>query len=66
MQLLKKIFGDQSKKFISKLQKNVGEINDLEDTFNKLSTDQLKNQTAELVKRIKDGKKPDELLPEPL
>ena len=64
MQLLKKIFGDQSKKFISKLQKNVGEINDLEDTFNKLSTDQLKNQTAELVKRIKDGKKPDELLPE--
>lgn len=63
--VLTKIFGDPQAKIVKALQKRVGSINVLADTYKKLSKSDLKKQTEVLKKRLeKKGTTLDSLLPD--
>jgi preprotein translocase subunit SecA len=64
MGLFKKIFGDESTKFIKKAQKTVEEINALEEGMKALSDEDFPKKTEEFKERIKNGETLDQLLPE--
>ena len=53
LKFAKKIFGSANDRFISKLQKQVDEINKLEKNYEKLTSQQLKNKTKEFKLRLK-------------
>lgn len=62
---LTKVFGDPQKKTLKRLQKKVAAVNELSDTYKKLSKSDLKKQTEVLKKRLaKKGTTLDSLLPE--
>lgn len=62
---LTKVFGDPQKKILKRLQKKVGAVNALSDTYKKLSKTELKKQTEVLKKRLtKKGTNLDTLLPD--
>jgi preprotein translocase subunit SecA len=62
---LTKVFGDPQKKTLKRLQKKVAAVNELSDTYKKLSKADLKKQTEVLKKRLaKKGTTLDSLLPE--
>ena len=62
---LTKIFGDPQKKILKRLQKKVVTINAREDTYKKMTTAELKAQTAVLKKRLaKKGQSLDTILPD--
>ncbi|HRQ66212.1 MAG TPA: preprotein translocase subunit SecA [Xanthomonadaceae bacterium] len=62
--ILTRIFGSRNERIIRQLQKNVLRINALEPEFEALSSEALKGKTAEFRKRLDDGAKLDDLLPE--
>ena len=62
--IARKIFGSANERFVKKQFKIVEKINALEESFIKLSDEELKAKTDEFRKRIKDGETLDELLPE--
>ena len=64
LKFAKKIFGSANDRFISKLQKQVDEINKLEKNFEKLSDKELKNKTKEFKSRLDKKESLDSLLVE--
>ncbi len=64
MKFLDKLFGSQSQREVKSLLPIVSEINLLEDSYSKLSDEQLKSKTVDFKKRIKDGQSVDDFLPE--
>ena len=62
---LTKVFGDPQKKILKRLEKRVGEINDLADKYKKMKKPELREQTAVLKKKLdKKGTTLDAILPE--
>lgn len=64
MKFLEFFFGNAQKKEVEKKRRVVEEINKLERKIKKLSDEDLKGKTEEFKKRISEGKKLSELLPE--
>ena len=62
--ILKKVFGSRNDRILKKLNKTVGQINQLEAEFEALSDEQLKGKTEEFKQRLQEGQSTDELLPE--
>ncbi|MFN3145004.1 MAG: preprotein translocase subunit SecA [Paracoccaceae bacterium] len=62
--LAKKVFGTANDRQIKATAPTIAKINALEPEFQKLSNDQLKEKTAELVERAAKGESLDDLLPE--
>lgn len=62
--ILTKVFGDPQARKVKALQKKVGAINDLADTYKKMSEAKLKKQTTEFKKRLEGKEMLDALLPE--
>lgn len=58
------IFGDESQKFINKIQNTINKINSLEKDMESLSDLELKEKTNIFKDRIKKGESLDEILPE--
>src|SRR5688572_23474423 len=63
-QFLTKIFGDPQVKIIRRLRKKVRQVNALTDHYKKMKDTQLQKQTADLRKKVKDGKSLDDILPD--
>lgn len=62
---LTKVFGDPQKKILKRLEKRVGEINDLADKYKKMKKSELREQTEVLKKKLdKKGVALDTILPE--
>ena len=59
-----KLFGTHHDREIKKLQPLVNKINDLENSMQKLSDDELKNKTTEFKKRLQNGETVDDILHE--
>ena len=64
MGILKSIFGDASIKFIKNTKGIVEKINSLEEDISKYKDDDFPKKTLEFKKRLNDGEKLDEILPE--
>ena len=63
--VLTKVFGDPQTRTLKTLQKKVGAINDLADKYKKMSSEELRQQTAVLKKRLEDkGTTLDTILPD--
>jgi preprotein translocase subunit SecA len=62
--VLKKVLGDPQAKTIKRLRKRVKSINDLADKYAKMSDKQLKEQTAELKKRLAKKETLDQIMPD--
>ena len=62
--LLTKIFGSSNDRLLKTYRKTVERINALEAKFEKLSDDELREQTEAFKRRIADGETLDDLLPE--
>lgn len=62
---LTKVFGDPQVRILKVLQKKVGAINDLADKYKKMTTPELRKQTAVLKERLADKKiTVDDVLPD--
>jgi len=64
MGFLSKIFGDPNQRYLKKLYPIVEKINSLEEKFEKIPTEKLKEKTLEFKERLKKGESLDDLLPE--
>ncbi|MCK4473968.1 preprotein translocase subunit SecA [Candidatus Parcubacteria bacterium] len=64
MSVFDKFFGDVNKKYLSKLQPIIVQINNLESEFKGFSNEQLKHKTLEFKERLGKGETLDNLLPE--
>ncbi|MBE6978569.1 MAG: preprotein translocase subunit SecA [Ruminococcaceae bacterium] len=64
MGIFDKIFGSRSQREIKKLQPIVDRILAMEDSYRRMSEEELKGKTAEFKQRYADGESLDELLPE--
>lgn len=64
MGLFSKIFGSTSDRAIKKNRSQVEEVMALEDTYSKLSDEELKDNTNKLKERLKGGETLDDILPE--
>ncbi|MFH0739982.1 MAG: preprotein translocase subunit SecA [bacterium] len=64
MGILSKILGDPNEKFLKKCWEIVGEINNLEKDFEKLSAEELKQKTLYLKDRLKNNETLDDILPQ--
>ncbi len=64
MGFIEKIFGDYSSKEIKKIMPLVHQIDELEETFEKLSDDELRAKTLEFKERYQNGESLDSMLPE--
>jgi len=62
--LLKRFAGRHYRKFLESAKPVVAKINELEESYQSLSEDELKAKTAEFRQRFKDGESLDDLLPE--
>jgi len=62
--VLKALFGSRNERIIKQMMPVVGEVNALEPEFEKLSDAALRGKTDEFRKRLADGEKVDDLLPE--
>lgn len=62
--IIRKIFGSANDRYVKKQYKIVEEINALEEVFEKLSDEELKNKTLEFRQRLKEGETLDDILPE--
>ena len=62
--IARKIFGSANDRFVKKQYKIVEQINALEESFIKLSDEELKNKTLEFRNRLKEGETLDDILPE--
>jgi len=64
MSLFSAVFGDESRKFIKKLQPIVEKVSALEPEFEKLPAEALKEKTVQFKDRLRRGETLDDLLPE--
>ena len=64
MSLLKKLFGDYSKKEIKRNEPIVKKVLALDEAMTKLTDDELKAKTEEFKSRLKNGETTEEILPE--
>jgi len=64
MSIITKIFGDPNVGAVNKFKPNIAKIGALEPEVSKLSDDELRAKTTEFRKRLEDGAKLDDLLPE--
>ncbi|MEK7644510.1 MAG: preprotein translocase subunit SecA [Patescibacteria group bacterium] len=64
MSFLKRLFGDENKRIIAKMQPIVGAINAFEPVLEKLTDSELKNKTNEFKERLAKGETLDDILPE--
>ena len=64
MGLFEKLFGTRSQRELKKIQPTVDKILALEDTYKKLSEEELRNKTKEFKDRLAQGETLDDLLPE--
>lgn len=62
--LFKRFAGRHYRKFLESVKPVVAKINELEQSYQSLTEDQLKAKTAEFRQRFKDGETLDDLLPE--
>ena len=62
--LAKSVFGSANDRYVRSLGKIVDQINALEPTISAMSDDELRGQTEVFRKRLADGAKLDDLLPE--
>jgi preprotein translocase subunit SecA len=61
---LMKVFGDPQARILKALEKKVGAINALTDTYKAMTKPELRQQTVLLKARLEKGEKLDELLPD--
>ncbi len=64
LKFISKIFKSSNQKELDNFSKIVEKINNLEDQISKLSDDEFPKKTLELKKKLTEGKKLDELIPE--
>ena len=64
MSLFNKIFGDPNEKELKKLNPLVDKVNSFESEISKLDDEKLKEKTSEFKRRLKDGEKLDDIMPE--
>ena len=64
MSFFDKIFGDSSQSYIKTLKPIIDSINGLEEDFKSFSNEKLKEKTDEFKKRLAEGEKLDDILPE--
>ena len=64
MNIFAKIFGRSNERTIRKLRKVVAKINALEPQFEQMKDEELRAKTDELRKRVADGEKLEDLIPE--
>jgi len=62
--LLEKIFGSYSEKEVKRLEPIVDQIEALEQEYQKLSDEELKNKTNDFKQRLQNGETKDDILPE--
>ena len=62
--IARKIFGSANDRFVKKQYKVVEQINALEESFSKLSDEELRKKTEEFRSRLKEGETLDDILPE--
>ena len=62
--LAKRVFGSANDRYVRSLSKYVDAVNAFETTIEALSDDELRGQTEIFRKRLADGAKLDDLLPE--
>ncbi|HKJ08273.1 MAG TPA: preprotein translocase subunit SecA [Gammaproteobacteria bacterium] len=63
-QLLRKVFGSRNERLVKRMFRVVQRINELEASLESLSDEQLQAQTEAFRKRLGDGERLDDLLPE--
>ena len=64
MGLIEKLFGTRSQRELKKIQPTVDKILALEDSYKRLSEEELRGKTAEFKQRLDKGETLDDLLPE--
>jgi preprotein translocase subunit SecA len=64
MTILSKLFGSSNSRKLKRMQRTVSLINNLEESFQALSDEELKQKTDEFRSRLKNGEELDALLPE--
>lgn len=65
LNLFKKLFGSRNEKLLKQYRKRISQINSLEESYEKLSDEELKAKTLEFKSRLKEsGESLDHLLPE--
>ena len=64
MGLFNKLFGDYSEKEVKRVMPIVNKINDLAETMQKLSDEELTKKTSEFKERLEKGETLDDILPE--
>ena len=64
MSIITKIFGDPNVRAVNKYRANLDKIVSFEPALSKLSDGELRAKTAEFRKKLEDGAKLDDLLPE--
>ena len=64
MSLLKKLFGDYSAKEIKRIKPQLEKVLSLEESYSKLTDDELKAKTPEFKERLANGETLDDILPE--
>ena len=64
MSLMEKIFGDLNAKELKKISKIVDKVEELDESMQALSDDELRGKTEEFKKRIAEGESLDDILPE--
>ncbi|MFV1467609.1 preprotein translocase subunit SecA [Idiomarina sp. HB] len=62
--LFRKVFGSRNDRILKTMKKDVERINSLEPEFEALSDAELKEKTTEFRKRLNDGERLDQILPE--
>jgi preprotein translocase subunit SecA len=62
--LITKVFGSRNERLVKKMSREVKQINDLEETIQALSDEELKAKTAEFRVRYEQGETLEDLLPE--
>ncbi len=62
--LLRKVFGSRNERLVKGMRKVVAQINALEDEFEALTDDELRDKTRQFRERLEKGESLDDLLPE--
>ena len=62
--MARRIFGSANDRFINRQRKTVSKINDLEESWQKLSAEDIRNKTLEFKARLEKGETLEDILPE--
>ena len=64
MGFMEKLFGTHSQRELKKIEPIVDKVMGLEDSYSKLTDEELKGKTAEFKQRYANGESLDDILPE--